>query len=45
MRSNCKGFWGGDSWCDIEVHRRTDEKYVFIATEVPGYRTLQSPIT
>src|SRR5215471_7580512 len=35
MRYNYKGFWGCDSCCDIEVHRRSDGKYVFIATEVP----------
>jgi hypothetical protein len=35
MRYNYKGFWGCDSCCDIEVHWRTDGKYVFIATEVP----------
>ena len=35
MRYNYKGFRGCDSSCDIEVHRRSDGKYVFIATEVP----------
>jgi hypothetical protein len=35
MRYNYEGFWGCDSCCDIEVHRRSDGKYVFIATEVP----------
>jgi hypothetical protein len=35
MRYNYKGFWS-DSYCDIEAHRRSDGKYVFvIATEVP----------
>jgi len=38
MRYNYKGFWGCDSCCDIEVHRRSDGKYVFIATEVPENR-------
>ena len=39
MRYNYKGFWGCNSCCDIEVHRRSDGKYVFIATvlaENPG---------
>ncbi len=35
MRYNYKGFWNCDSCCDIEVHRRSDGKYVFIATELP----------
>jgi hypothetical protein len=35
MRYNYQGFWS-DSFCDIEVQRRSDGKYVFIATEVPG---------
>ena len=35
MRYDYKGFWGCDSCCDIEAHRRTDGKYVFIATELP----------
>ena len=35
MRYDYKGFWGCDSCCEIEVHRRTDGKYVFIATELP----------
>ena len=34
MRYNYKGFWS-DSYCDIEVHRRSDRKYVFVATELP----------
>jgi anaerobic selenocysteine-containing dehydrogenase len=34
MRYSYKGFWGCDSWCGIEVHRRSDGKYVFVATEV-----------
>lgn len=34
MRYNCKGFWS-DSYCDIEVHQRSDGKYVFVATELP----------
>jgi len=34
MRYNYKGFWGCDASCDIEVHGRSDGKYVFIATEV-----------
>ena len=38
MRYNYKGFWGCDSCCDIEVHRRSDGKHVFIATEVPANR-------
>jgi len=38
MRHNYKGFWGCDSCCDIEVHRRSDGKHVFIATEVPANR-------
>ena len=33
MRYDCQGFWS-DSFCDIEVHRRTDGKYVFVATEL-----------
>ena len=39
-RSSCnyKGFWGCDSCCDIEVHRRSDGKHVFIATEAPENR-------
>jgi hypothetical protein len=35
MRYNCKGFRGCDSCCDIEVQRRSNGKYVFVATEVP----------
>jgi hypothetical protein len=35
MRYNYKGFWNCDSCCDIEVHRRGDGKYVFVATELP----------
>ena len=35
MRYNYKGFWGCDSCCDIEVQRRSDGKYVFVATGVP----------
>ena len=35
MRYNYKGFRGCDSCCDIQEHRRSDGKYVFIATEVP----------
>src|SRR5215469_18898412 len=38
MRYNYKGYRGCDSSCDIEVHRRSDGKYVFIATEVPENR-------
>jgi hypothetical protein len=38
MRYNYKGFCGCDSCCDIEVHRRSDGKHVFIATEVPENR-------
>ena len=38
MRYNFKGYWGRDSCCDIEVHRRSDGKHVFIATEVPENR-------
>ena len=38
MRHNYKGFRGGDSCCDIEVHRRSDGKHVFIATKVPENR-------
>jgi hypothetical protein len=34
MRYNYKGFWS-DSYCDIEVHQRSDGKYVFVATELP----------
>ena len=34
MRYNYKGFWNCDSCCDIEVHRRSDGKYVFVATEL-----------
>ena len=34
MRYNYKGFRGCDSGCDIEVQRRNDGKYVFVATEV-----------
>src|SRR5215469_2304131 len=33
MRHNYKGFRRCDSCCDIEVDRRSDGKYVFIATE------------
>jgi len=33
MRYNYKGFWS-DSYCDIEAHRRSDGKYVFVATEL-----------
>jgi hypothetical protein len=33
MRYDYQGFWS-DSFCDIEVHRRTDGKYVFVATEL-----------
>ena len=35
MRYNYKGFWGCDSCCDIEVHRRSDGKHIFVATELP----------
>ena len=38
MRYNYKGFWNCDSCCDIEVHRRSDGKYVFVATELPDNR-------
>ena len=34
MRYNYKGFWGCDSYCDIEAHQRSDGKYVFVATEL-----------
>ena len=34
MRYNYRGFWS-DSYCDIEVHQRSDGKYVFVATELP----------
>src|ERR1700747_14228 len=34
MRYDYKGFLNCDSFCDIEVHRRTDGKYVFVATEL-----------
>ncbi len=33
MRYDYQGFWS-DSFCDIEVHHRTDGKYVFVATEL-----------
>jgi hypothetical protein len=36
MRYDYRGFWNCDSRCDIEAHRRTDGKYVFVATELPG---------
>jgi len=35
MRYHYKEFRGCDSCCDIEVHRRSEGKYVFVATEVP----------
>jgi hypothetical protein len=35
MRYDYKGFWGCDACCDIEVHKRSDGKSVFIATELP----------
>jgi hypothetical protein len=35
MRYDYKGFWNCDSCCDIEAHRRSDGKYVFVATELP----------
>jgi hypothetical protein len=35
MRYDYRGFWNCDSRCDIEVHRRSDGKYVFVATELP----------
>jgi len=35
MRYDYKGFWNCDSRCDIEAHRRSDCKYVFVATELP----------
>jgi hypothetical protein len=35
MGYDYKGFWNCDSHCDIETHRRTDGKYVFVATELP----------
>ena len=35
MRYDYKGFWNCDSRCDIEVRRRSDGKYVFVATELP----------
>ena len=34
MRYNYKGFWS-DSYCDIEAHRRSDGKFIFVATELP----------
>ena len=34
MRYHYKEFRGCDSCCDIEVHRRGDGKYVFVATEL-----------
>ena len=34
MRYKYIGFWS-DSYCDIEAHRRSDGKYVFVATELP----------
>ena len=34
MRYNYKGFWS-DSYCDIEAHRRSDGKLIFVATELP----------
>ena len=36
MRYNYKGFWGCDSYCDVEAHQRSDGKYVFVATELRG---------
>ena len=42
MRYNYKGFRGCDSCCDIEMQRRNDGKYVFVATEVPD-PALRSP--
>ena len=38
MRYNYKGFRDCGSCCHIEVHRRSDGKHVFIATEVPENR-------
>ena len=35
MRYDYKGFWGCESCCDIQAHKRGDGKYVFIATELP----------
>ena len=35
MRYDYKGFWNCDSCCDVEAHRRSDGKYVFVATELP----------
>jgi hypothetical protein len=35
MRYDYRGFWNCDSRCDIEAHRRSDGKYVFVATELP----------
>jgi hypothetical protein len=35
MRYDYKGFWDCHPSCDIEVHRRSDGKYVFVATELP----------
>jgi hypothetical protein len=35
MRYDYRGFWNCDSCCDIEAHRRSDGKYVFVGTELP----------
>ena len=35
MRYDYRGFWNCDSRCDIEAHRRSDGRYVFVATELP----------
>ena len=34
MQYNYKGFWS-DSYCDIEAHRRSDGKLIFVASELP----------
>ena len=35
MRYKYKGFWGCDSCCEIEVHRRSDGKHISVAPELP----------
>lgn len=45
MRYDYKGFWNCDSRCDIEAHRRSDGKYVFVATQLPRNRVPDNPGT
>jgi hypothetical protein len=40
MRYDYKGLWSCDSSCEIEVHRRSDGKSVFLVTVLADISTL-----